>query len=312
MPSATAQPRRILVVGAGGLGFACAFALAHSTESEFVVVLLDNDTIELSNLNRQLLFAPSDVGQSKAERLSERQNEIRPGRILAQVSRFTKESAERDLQGIDLLIDCTDSVETKLLINDLAVERNLPFIYGGAIGEEGVALFRPGAGAPCLRCLFGIFSAADLERYGASCSRAGILGPIAGMIGVLQAQLALKWLLHGDAVGALLYRLSSERPTARLVTPRADPDCPISCASPPALSTVQLDLTAERCPMTFLYTKLAYESLRENSSLIVRFADLETAESVYRSSLEAGYGLSALPSMHQQGGWQFVLSRGVR
>lgn len=307
MPSASAHQPRLLIVGAGGLGFSCAFALSQISEPEFQVVLLDDDAIELSNLNRQLLFSPADVGQRKAERLSEALNEIRPGRFLARVERFTESSAAAVLDGIDLLIDCTDSVQTKLLINDIAVQRRLPFVYGGAIAEEGVALLRPGDGAPCLRCLFGDFSPTDLERYGASCSRAGILGPVAGMIGVLQAQLALYWLHAQREATPRLYQLSSDAPTARAVMPKPDPCCSLRCSD--AGRTVQLDLTAERCPMTFLYTKLAVEELGTLDLLAVRFVDLETAESVRRSAVEAGYGVLEGPTADSQGGWALRLAR---
>lgn len=307
MLPAPAQQQRILVVGAGGLGFACAYALANARLTTLQVVLLDPDTIELSNLNRQLLFTPADIGRHKAERLSAALNEICPGCFTAQLDRFTPESADDALTGVDLIIDCTDSVQTKLLINDRAVARNLPFIYGGAIGEEGVALFRPGSGAACLRCLFGDFAAEDIERYGASCSRAGILGPVAGMVGIIQAQLALNWLAHGASVKPYLYRVSSESPSARAVVPQADPACPLRCAQ---VAMTELDLTAERCPMTFLYTKLAVEELSPRGRLSVRFADQETAESVYRSSIEAGYSINEPPSLHASGGWGLILGPG--
>ncbi len=299
--------RKVLIVGAGGLGFSCAFALANHESLEADVTILDCDVIESSNLNRQLLFRENDIGASKAERLcsalsAERaaKNFAHQSSFLPVVDRISPENADHYLENVDLLIDCTDSVGTKLLLNDFAVRSEIAFIYGGAIREEGVALLRPRTGSACLRCLFGDFSASDLESYGASCSRAGILGPIAGMVGILQAAMATQWLRDSSGVEPALYQLDSSSPSARKVTPAADPECPLGCGRAP---TAVLDLTAVQCPMTYLYTKLALEELKPGGRLTARFGDHSTAESVRNSAVEAGFAVESGPEPLANGEW---------
>ena len=308
------QELHVLLVGAGGLGYSCAFALASAAVSQLSaplsITVIDGDTVEASNLNRQLMFSPLDIGNNKAECLCSALNlefTATGGRIRFKpnAERLTNSNATDFIANADLIIDCTDSVQTKLLLNDLAVSEDLPFVYGGAIAQEGIALLRPKVGAPCLRCLFGEFEADDLAIYGANCSRAGILGPVAGMVGILQAELALLYLLDPRNASAVLYRVSGERPSARSVQPPADPNCPIGCSS---VVRSRLDLSAERCPMTFLYTKLALEELGAGATLEVQLHDIATATSVCNAVAEAGYEVRRQPSLHPAGYWRLVVA----
>jgi adenylyltransferase/sulfurtransferase len=166
--------------------------------------IIDRDVVELSNLQRQTLFEESDAVESapKAVAAQSRLKRINSDvSVEAFVTDFDAVNAEElagvegDAQRVDLILDGTDNVETRYLINDLSVKHALPWVYGACVGTEGrVMTIRPGATA-CLRCLF-----PDPPGAGElpTCDTAGVLGPLAGMVASLQSVAAIK-LLTGNA-----------------------------------------------------------------------------------------------------------------
>jgi adenylyltransferase/sulfurtransferase len=189
---------RVLLVGCGALGTVLAEQLVRAGVGMLRIV--DRDVVELSNLQRQTLFEESDAAESvpkavAAERRLKRIN----SRVTVEplVTDFDAVNAE-ELAGVDLILDATDNVETRYLINELAVKRGIPWVYGACVGTEGrVMTVRPGATA-CLRCVFP-------EPPGAgelpTCDTAGVLGPAAGAVASLQAADAIKILTgNEDAV----------------------------------------------------------------------------------------------------------------
>ncbi len=194
-----------VVVGCGALGTVSGQLLVRAGVGH--VTLVDRDVVERTNLQRQFLFteADADAGRPKALAAAERLVEANPTvRVRPLVRDVTAANAESllsipDAPRADVLVDGTDSFETRLLLNDLAVKHGLPLVYGGAVATRGMlATILPAApGAPwepgpCLRCLF---DAAPPPGASATCDTAGVLGPVTSAVAALQAAEALKVLL---------------------------------------------------------------------------------------------------------------------
>jgi len=178
---------RILVVGVGGLGVPAACALARAGMNG--ITLIDPDPVELSNLARQVIYRDTDIGTPKAEAAAAHLRERFPHlQIATLVASFDSRNASSLAAAHDFMIDATDDPTTKFLINDIALETRRPFVYGGVLTMAGQAMtIIPGRTA-CLRCLFE--TAPDADEV-ASCRDAGIVGPVAGVIGEIQAAEAI-------------------------------------------------------------------------------------------------------------------------
>lgn len=224
---------KVLIVGIGGLG--CPAALALTSARVSTLGLADGDRVDLSNLHRQLLHASSDLGTQKTA-AAERLRRLAPA-VIAHAERVTAENVERIVRPYDVVIDATDNPATKFLLNDAAVLLGKPLVYGGVVGLEGQILtILPGRSA-CLRCLF---PEPPAEGEIASCRAAGILGPLAGVVGALQAAEALKVLTGG--MGLLADRLlviDARRMRFREVALRRSPDCPL-CGEHPTIRDVSV------------------------------------------------------------------------
>lgn len=177
---------RVLVIGLGGLGCPASLALAQAGVGR--LTLADPDVVDLSNLHRQPWHRTPDVGRPKVDSAAERLRrafpalEVRPLRV-----RVDADSAEGLFRDHDVVIDATDGAATKFLLSDCAVLTGVPLVHGGVLRFEGQAMrIRPDG--PCLRCLFEDAPAPDSLP---TCAQAGILGPMTGVIGGLQAMLAL-------------------------------------------------------------------------------------------------------------------------
>lgn len=181
---------RVLVIGAGGLG--CPAALYLAAGGIGTIGLLDFDVLEESNLQRQVLFTTADIGAPKAERARERLLALNPGlQIVAHQVELTAANVQQIFAGYDLIVDGSDRIGTRYLVNDACV------IYGKALVSaaihrfEGQAMtYAPGRG-PCYRCLFPDLSGATLPN----CAQAGVLGVLPGVLGAIQATEVVKLLL---------------------------------------------------------------------------------------------------------------------
>jgi molybdopterin/thiamine biosynthesis adenylyltransferase len=182
-----ASDHGVVVIGIGALGSAAAGELASSGMVR--LGLVDGDRVELSNLHRQLLHGPQDIGRAKAEVAAEKLGALHPGvRITSRVERFSLRNADELLDGFDVAIDATDNAAAKFALNDACVERGVPLVHAGVVGLGGQLLTIVPHQTLCLRCLFP--EAPDDDEV-ASCSRAGVFGPLAAMVGVLEAREAL-------------------------------------------------------------------------------------------------------------------------
>ena len=194
---------RVLVVGCGGLGVPVLMYLAGAGVGR--LGLVDSDVLEPSNLHRQTLYALSDVGKPKAELAAERLRALNPDvDVRPYTLRLNAENASELIEQYDLVIDCTDNFSTKFLLNDVCVRLERPVILSSVYQYEGqIQVVRPERKSACLRCIW-----PDATRDGlvGNCAEAGVLGPVPGLFGSLQALEALKLLLNlpGQLQGELL------------------------------------------------------------------------------------------------------------
>ncbi len=180
---------RVLLVGVGGLGSAVATYLAVAGVGELRVI--DCDKVELSNLNRQILYSDGDLGREKALVAKERLELLNPGvRVEAIADRITEENVH-DLVADDLIVDATDNLDTRYILNNMAFERSLPLFHGAVYGFEGRATTIVPGKTSCLRCLYD----------GIVPGPAPVPGVTPAVIGCIQATEVLKYLL---GIGELL------------------------------------------------------------------------------------------------------------
>jgi len=198
MPVRPLAQARVLIVGMGGLG--CPAALALAAEGVRHLTLVDPDRVDLTNLHRQLLHRPQDVGRWKVNSAAEGLLRAFPGLQLESVPlRLGPEDAHARFAAHDVVVDATDGTATKLFLSDVAKATGVPLVYGGVLRMQGQAMAVTPAG-PCLRCLYE--DAPDPERV-PTCAQAGVLGAMAGLVGALQALLTLELLQGGGAEGAM-------------------------------------------------------------------------------------------------------------
>ena len=183
---------RVLVVGCGGLGVPVISYLAGAGIGR--LSLVDADRLEPSNLHRQTMYALADVGKPKAELAAARVRALNPDvDVRTHVLRLDSRTAPELVEQHDLIIDCTDNFAAKFLLNDVCVESGKPVIFSSVYQYEGqLQVVRPDRGGACLRCVW-----PDATRDGivGNCAEAGVLGPVPGTFGSLQAFEALKLLL---------------------------------------------------------------------------------------------------------------------
>ena len=183
---------RVLVIGCGGLGVPVLPYLAGAGIGR--IGMVDSDTLEASNLHRQTLYALADVGEYKAILAAEKLRALNPEvDARAYTIRLTAENAAELISEYDLVIDCTDNFSTKFLLNDVCVRLGKPVIFSSVYQYEGqLQVVRPDRNGACLRC---VWPEATRDGLVGNCAEAGVLGPVPGVFGSLQALEALKIVL---------------------------------------------------------------------------------------------------------------------
>lgn len=212
---------RVLVIGAGGLGSAALMYLAAAGVGTLGIA--DYDRVELSNLERQILHRTSRLGVQKTASAVETLRDINPDlRLVAYPVRVTPENLPEMVREYDIVLDCTDQFENKLLVNDACVAAQKPFVHAGVRASSGqIMTWRPGPW-PCLRCLMGDTPAEDETN-----ASTGVLGAAVGVISSMQALEAIKFLLgRGELLTGRMLHFDGMRMTvSETVLPEKSPYC---------------------------------------------------------------------------------------
>ncbi len=214
---------RVLLVGAGGLGSPVALYLAAAGVGR--LGLVDFDTVDLSNLQRQILHGTSDVGRPKIDSAIDRLRDTNPHvHVEPFETRLTSDNALEIIGGYDIAIDGTDNFQTRYLVNDACVILGKPNIYGSIIRFEGQASVFSSGDGPCYRCLFREPPPPGLVP---TCAEGGVFGVLPGLVGVVQATEAIKLILGtGDSLVGRLLLIDALRMRFREIALRKDPECP--------------------------------------------------------------------------------------
>ena len=217
---------RVLIVGAGGLGSPAALYLAAAGVGH--VTIVDDDRVERSNLQRQVLHGDADTGRLKIHSAAGTLLSLNPGIEVAGIeARLDASNALEVLAGQDLVIDGSDNFETRYAVNEACFARGLPNVHGSVFRFEGqVSVFwpgRPGSPGPCYRCLY---PEAPPRELAPSCAEAGVLGVVPGVIGLLQAAEAMKLLLGaGEPLVGRLLQFDALRGRFEEFAVQRDPRC---------------------------------------------------------------------------------------
>jgi adenylyltransferase/sulfurtransferase len=242
---------RVLIVGAGGLGSPLVQYLAGAGVG--FLGLVDADTLQASNLHRQPLYALADCGKLKVDLARAAALAINPDITVAtHAIRLTADNALGLVAAHDLVVDCSDNFRTKFLINDAAVLARRPAVFASVYQYEGqLQVYKPEPAHACLRCLW---PEATADGVVGNCAEAGVLGPVPGIVGSMQALLTLKILLglDGQLAGQLLLLDFMAMSTTRLSAPRragcAAPACTLIDAIPREAVDIEIATLAELPP----------------------------------------------------------------
>ncbi len=223
----------VLCIGAGGLGSPIAMYLAAAGIGR--IGLLDFDTVDFSNLQRQIIHGTSDVGRPKTDSARDTIREINPNvDVLIHNTRISSENALEIIQPYDIVVDGTDNFPTRYLTNDACVLLKKPNVYGSIFRFEGQAsVFAPHLNGPCYRCLYPEPPPPGMVP---SCAEGGVLGVLPGVIGCLQATEILKLALgKGSSLIGRLLLFNALEMKFREVRLRRDPKCPL-CGENPSIT----------------------------------------------------------------------------
>jgi sulfur-carrier protein adenylyltransferase/sulfurtransferase len=214
---------RVLLVGAGGLGSPAALYLAAAGVG--TLGLVDFDTVDVSNLQRQVLHGTSDVGRNKLDSARDRLHDINPHvHVEGFPVRLSAQNAREIADGFDIVVDGTDNFATRYLVNDLCVLLGVPNVYGSIFRFDGQASVFATEDGPCYRCLYREPPPAGLVP---ACAEGGVLGVLPGLVGTIQATEAIKLITGAGTplIGRLLL-VDALHWRQRTVRVRRDPECP--------------------------------------------------------------------------------------
>ena len=215
---------KILIVGTGGLGSPVAYYLAAAGVG--TIGLIDSDTVELSNLNRQILHTATDIGRDKTDSARQKLHALNPElSIVEHKIRLTAENAETIFHPYHIVVDATDNYATRFLINDTCVQSEIPLVHAGVYGLKGQAFAVIPRKSACYRCLFPEIPPQDKGPTGQGLP---ILGSIPGIMGAIQATEAIKLVtgLGEPLIGRMLIFNGLEMSFRTMNLPR-NPECPV-------------------------------------------------------------------------------------
>lgn len=214
---------RALIIGLGGLGSPASLYLAAAGVG--TLILADDDVVDLTNLQRQILHGTQDVERPKTDsarqRLAALNDQIE---LITLNERLTAERLHELVATVDIVLDGSDNFATRFAVNAACVAASKPLVSAAVIGMDGqIGVFRPDLDGPCYRCVF-----ADTGEEAQSCSETGVLGPLTGVMGSLQAVEAVKVLSGlGEPLNSRLLVVDALTQTWRRMNLQRDPNCPV-------------------------------------------------------------------------------------
>lgn len=210
------RQKKVAIVGLGGLGTNSANLLARAGIGE--LILVDRDVVELSNLQRQTLFTQDDIGKPKALQVEKHLKEINPDvKTIVYSIDLKKDNVEKIK--VDLILDCTDNLEARYLINEFCSKEKIPWVHATCVKDLG-EVFNVIPGKVCYRCVYP--GANSIE----SCNTVGILNTVVAMTSAIQVNEALKILLNKDYCKDLI-RINIWKPEIKLIKVKKNPNCSV-------------------------------------------------------------------------------------
>jgi adenylyltransferase/sulfurtransferase len=234
---------KVFIMGAGGLGSPAAIYLAAAGVG--TIGLADFDRVELHNLQRQILHRTPDVGLLKVDSGKKTLESLNPEvQVQVYAERITSANIRKIIENYHLVLDGSDNFPTRFLVNDACFFEKKTLISGAILRFDGqLSTFKPHAGGPCYRCLF---PQPPPPGTVPSCQEAGILGAVAGTIGVLQANEALKEILGiGKSMAGRLLLFNALGPSFEVVELQRNPDCPLCGGQPSIHELIDYPLTCQ-------------------------------------------------------------------
>jgi adenylyltransferase/sulfurtransferase len=224
------------LLGAGALGSSSALYLAAAGVG--TIGLVDFDTVDLSNLQRQIIHTTDRVGMLKTESAQKAINALNPAiKVNRHEVRLSSENVMDIIKDYDVIVNCGDNFPTRYLINDACVFAKKPLVDGAIFRFEGQAtVYHTAKGGPCYRCLYPEPAPPDMAP---SCAEAGVLGALPGVIGSIEALEAIKILLNAGEplLGRMVYFDTLSRDYVRVLKIKKDPKCPV-CSEHPTQTTL--------------------------------------------------------------------------
>jgi molybdopterin-synthase adenylyltransferase len=219
---------RVLLIGLGGLGSPAAMYLAASGVGQLVIV--DDDKVDLTNLQRQIVHTTASVGMAKTESALRTLRALNPEiEITAIGTRFDESTLREQVRLADVVLDATDNFATRYAINRVCVQERTPLVSAAVVRFDGqLSVFRADhADSPCYACLF-----KEVDEPDEACAQMGVLAPVAGIIGCIQATETLKLLMDiGETLEGKLLLLDARTMEWRTMKLRRDPECPVCGAA---------------------------------------------------------------------------------
>ncbi|HIJ22253.1 MAG: molybdopterin-synthase adenylyltransferase MoeB [Gammaproteobacteria bacterium] len=218
----------LLIIGMGGLGAPAAIYLAAAGVGH--ITLVDFDKVDLSNLQRQIVHTTADIGRPKVESAQDTLHNLNPEiEITAINKQLSEQEMGTEIAKVDLVLDCSDNFTTRFSVNRLCVTHQKPLVSGAAIRMEGqISVFRPDLeDEPCYQCLY-----KGGDELDESCTQSGVLAPLVGIIGSMQALEAMKIIMEiGQGLNGKLMLLDTLTMEWRTLKLRKDPQCPVCATS---------------------------------------------------------------------------------
>ncbi|MDD2853605.1 MAG: molybdopterin-synthase adenylyltransferase MoeB [Desulfuromonadaceae bacterium] len=231
---------KVLIIGAGGLGAPVALYLAAAGVG--TIGIADADNVDLSNLQRQVIHFTADIGKPKVESAREKMQSINPDvNVITYIEWISAANISAIIAGYDFIIDGTDNFAAKFLINDACVLAGKPYSHGGILQFVGQTITVLPGQSPCYRCLFPAPPPKDAIP---TCSQAGVIGVLPGVIGSIQATEAIKFLLgKGNLLTGRILMYDALDIKFRDVTIKRNANCPI-CGEHPSITELKDELDA--------------------------------------------------------------------